>query len=58
MASEPQRVSIPVSCFPRPTSTEPRWALRRVAGALLTLWATVAALVAAVILAVVWDLRR
>jgi hypothetical protein len=58
MASEPQRVSIPVSCLPQSTPTAPRWALRRVAGTLLTLWATVAALVAAVILAIVWDLRR
>jgi hypothetical protein len=34
------------------------WRPRRVIGALLVSWGTVAALIAAVVLAVVWDLRR
>ncbi len=53
----PLRVSIPVSSFPRRTATARRWTGRRFIGVLLVIWAAAAALLAAVILAIVWDLR-
>jgi hypothetical protein len=52
---EPARVAIRVSSFPhRPAAG---WTPRRVLGAVLVSWGAVAAVVAAVVLAIVWDLR-
>jgi hypothetical protein len=57
MRSEILRISIPVSPFPSPRSTAARWAGRRAIGALLGIWVAVATVVAAVVIAIAWDLR-
>jgi hypothetical protein len=54
--TQPPRVAIRVSPFPYgPVAAG--WTPRRLIGALLVSWGAVAALVAAVVLAIVWDLR-
>ena len=58
MPTDTLRVSIPVPSFPRPTSTAPRSAGRRMIGTLVGVWAVAAAVVVAVVVAVIWDLRR
>jgi hypothetical protein len=57
MLTETPRVSIPVSSFAHRTPTARRWSGRRFIVGLLVIWGTVAALLAAVILAIVLDLR-
>jgi hypothetical protein len=54
--TQPPRVAIRVAPFPyRPTPVG--WTPRRLIGTLLLSWGAVAALVAAVVLAIVWDWR-
>jgi hypothetical protein len=53
----PLRVSLPVSPLPQRGSTAPRWSFGRVAAVVFGFWAAVAALLAAVVFVVVWDLR-
>jgi hypothetical protein len=55
--TERPRVAIRVSPLPHGPAAA-GWTPRRVIGALLVSWGTVAALITAVVLAVVWDLRR
>jgi hypothetical protein len=54
MPSEIPSVSIPASAFSHHGA---RWTGRRVLGTLLGVWVVAAALLAAVVLAIVWDLR-
>ena len=53
----PLRVSIPVSSFAHRTVTARRCMGRRFIGTLLAVWAAAAALLAALIIAIAWDLR-
>jgi hypothetical protein len=54
--TQPPRVSIRVSSSPHGPAAA-GWTPRRLIGTLLVSWGTVAALVAAVVLAIVWDPR-
>ena len=54
---EPARVSIRVAPFPHGPAAA-GWTLRRMLAAVLVSWMTVAALVAAVVVAIAWDLRH
>jgi len=56
MPTDIAHVSIPISVA-HLTSTAPPRAGRRVIGVLLGIWAAVAVLLAAVIVAMMWDLR-
>jgi hypothetical protein len=54
-AADPSRVSIRAASFPHRNGTG--WTARRLIAAVLVSWGAVAALLAAVILVIVWDLR-
>ena len=56
-AEKAHHVPIRATFSPHPASTAPRWTGRRVLCALLGIWAAAAALLAAVIIGIVWDLR-
>jgi hypothetical protein len=53
---EPARVSTRVAPFPHGPAVA-GWTPRRLVAAVLVSWVTVAALVAAVVVAIAWDLR-
>lgn len=53
----PLHVLIPVSSFPHRSALAPRWTARRVIPTLLAIWAAVAALLVAIVVAIAWDMR-
>lgn len=57
MSNEPHHLLIPVSSFPLRSALAQRWTARRIIPALLAVWAAVAALLVAVVVAIAWDLR-
>ena len=54
--TQPPRVAIRVAPFPYPPAAA-GWTPRRLIGTLLVSWGAVAAIIAAVVLAIVWDWR-